>query len=219
MGDDTALPPLAGRARPLYSYFRQRFAQVTNPPIDHLRERHIVLAAHASSAAARRCSTRGPESARGTELESFFLYPDALDELGADRARRDLRVGHARARASRLADEAEAARPRGPHDAAALRHGGDRSVRSRCCSRSGPSTTASSRRGLRTLATIVVETDEAARGAPPRLPARLRRGGDLPAARARDGRGARRGRQGRRRPSRRRTRRSAASARRSRTAC
>ncbi len=40
MGDDTALPPLAGRARPLYSYFRQRFAQVTNPPVDHLRERH-----------------------------------------------------------------------------------------------------------------------------------------------------------------------------------
>src|SRR5581483_5694364 len=32
MGDDTALPPLAGRARPLYSFFRQRFAQVTNPP-------------------------------------------------------------------------------------------------------------------------------------------------------------------------------------------
>jgi len=31
MGDDTALPPLAGRARPLFSYFRQRFAQVTNP--------------------------------------------------------------------------------------------------------------------------------------------------------------------------------------------
>jgi hypothetical protein len=40
MGDDTALPPLAGRARPLYSVLRQRFAQVTNPPIDHLRERH-----------------------------------------------------------------------------------------------------------------------------------------------------------------------------------
>ena len=38
MGDDTALAPLAGRARPLFSYFKQRFAQVTNPPIDHLRE-------------------------------------------------------------------------------------------------------------------------------------------------------------------------------------
>ena len=42
MGDDTALPPLAGRSRPLYHYFKQRFAQVTNPPIDHLRERFAM---------------------------------------------------------------------------------------------------------------------------------------------------------------------------------
>ena len=42
MGDDSALPPLAGRARPLYTFFRQRFAQVTNPPIDHLRERSVM---------------------------------------------------------------------------------------------------------------------------------------------------------------------------------
>ena len=60
MGDDTALPPLAGRARPLHSYFQQRFAQVTNPPIDHLRERLVIIAAHAARRAARRCSPRGP---------------------------------------------------------------------------------------------------------------------------------------------------------------
>jgi glutamate synthase domain-containing protein 1 len=35
MGDDAPIAPLAGRARPLASYFRQRFAQVTNPAIDH----------------------------------------------------------------------------------------------------------------------------------------------------------------------------------------
>ncbi len=39
MGDDAPIAPLAGRARPLASYFRQRFAQVTNPAIDHYRER------------------------------------------------------------------------------------------------------------------------------------------------------------------------------------
>jgi glutamate synthase (NADPH/NADH) large chain len=38
MGDDTALAPLARAPRPLYAFFRQRFAQVTNPPIDPLRE-------------------------------------------------------------------------------------------------------------------------------------------------------------------------------------
>src|SRR4029078_3035272 len=34
MGDDTPIAVLSNRAKPLYSYFRQLFAQVTNPPID-----------------------------------------------------------------------------------------------------------------------------------------------------------------------------------------
>ena len=42
MGDDTAIPPLASRPRPVYAYFRQRFAQVTNPPIDSLRESMVM---------------------------------------------------------------------------------------------------------------------------------------------------------------------------------
>jgi glutamate synthase (NADPH/NADH) large chain len=45
MGDDTPLAPLARSPRPLYSFFRQRFAQVTNPPIDPLREA-VVLQMH-----------------------------------------------------------------------------------------------------------------------------------------------------------------------------
>ncbi len=42
MGDDTPLAFLARSARPLYAYFRQRFAQVTNPAIDPLREACVV---------------------------------------------------------------------------------------------------------------------------------------------------------------------------------
>jgi len=34
MGDDTPLAPLAHAPRPVYAFFRQRFAQVTNPAID-----------------------------------------------------------------------------------------------------------------------------------------------------------------------------------------
>ncbi|MFZ0743754.1 MAG: glutamate synthase large subunit [Terracidiphilus sp.] len=45
MGDDTAVAPLARAPRPLYAFFRQRFAQVTNPPIDPLREA-VVLQMH-----------------------------------------------------------------------------------------------------------------------------------------------------------------------------
>jgi len=42
MGDDTPLAFLARTPRPLYAYFRQRFAQVTNRPIDSLRESVVV---------------------------------------------------------------------------------------------------------------------------------------------------------------------------------
>ncbi len=42
MGDDTPLAFLAQSPRPLYSFFRQRFAQVTNPAIDPLREAVVV---------------------------------------------------------------------------------------------------------------------------------------------------------------------------------
>ena len=38
MGDDTPMPMLSDCVRPLYDSFRQQFAQVTNPPIDSLRE-------------------------------------------------------------------------------------------------------------------------------------------------------------------------------------
>ncbi|MDB5096085.1 MAG: hypothetical protein JWM80_506, partial [Cyanobacteria bacterium RYN_339] len=38
MGDDTPLAALSDKGRPIHHYFRQRFAQVTNPPIDPLRE-------------------------------------------------------------------------------------------------------------------------------------------------------------------------------------
>src|SRR5579883_1306875 len=42
MGDDTPLPVLSSQPRSFYNYFRQRFAQVTNPPIDPLREQLVM---------------------------------------------------------------------------------------------------------------------------------------------------------------------------------
>ena len=42
MGDDTPISALAKKPRLLYSYFKQRFAQVTNPPIDPLREELVM---------------------------------------------------------------------------------------------------------------------------------------------------------------------------------
>ncbi len=42
MGDDTPIAVLSRQSRQLYDYFRQQFAQVTNPPIDSLRERSAM---------------------------------------------------------------------------------------------------------------------------------------------------------------------------------
>ncbi|MCX8506637.1 MAG: glutamate synthase large subunit, partial [Alphaproteobacteria bacterium] len=42
MGDDTPLAVLSERYRGLHAFFRQNFSQVTNPPIDSLRERRVM---------------------------------------------------------------------------------------------------------------------------------------------------------------------------------
>ena len=42
MGNDTALPVLSNKLKPLYNYFKQLFAQVTNPPIDPIREEIVM---------------------------------------------------------------------------------------------------------------------------------------------------------------------------------
>lgn len=42
MGDDAPMAVLSRKGRSIYDYFRQMFAQVTNPPIDPLREKHVM---------------------------------------------------------------------------------------------------------------------------------------------------------------------------------
>src|SRR6266487_3010455 len=80
MGDDTALSVLAQSPRLLYSYFKQRFAQVTNPPIDHLRER-LVMSLRTYLGPPAPLLSGGPDAARLVQLPSFFLYPEAVESL------------------------------------------------------------------------------------------------------------------------------------------
>src|SRR3546814_10607123 len=42
MGDDTPLAVISDKPRLISQFFRQNFSQVTNPPIDSLRERHVM---------------------------------------------------------------------------------------------------------------------------------------------------------------------------------
>jgi glutamate synthase domain-containing protein 2/glutamate synthase domain-containing protein 1/glutamate synthase domain-containing protein 3 len=85
MGDDSPLPHLAGWPRPVHHYLRQRFAQVTNPPIDHLRER-LVMSLRTLLGPRQPILTESPEAARLTTLPSFFLYPSAITELSSEPA-------------------------------------------------------------------------------------------------------------------------------------
>ena len=90
MGDDTALPPLAGRARPLHAYFKQRFAQVTNPPIDHLRERHVMSLRTLLGARAPLLSEDAPPEEAGRAGELLSL-PERTRPPRGDHDRRHLR--------------------------------------------------------------------------------------------------------------------------------
>ena len=201
MGDDTALPPLAGRARPLASYFRQGFAQVTNPAIDHLRER-LVMSLRTLLGARAPLLSEGPEAARLTELESFFLYPSALAELDATALDATFDAGEGlRAACERLGRRGRRGR-RGRGRAAAPER---RAPRGRpradpVAARRRRRPPAPRRRGPAHARLAARRERRAARDAPLRHAARLRRRRDLPAARARDDGRARRRGQDRRRP-------------------
>jgi glutamate synthase (ferredoxin) len=80
MGDDTPPAVLGVTARPVGHYLRQRFAQVTNPPIDHLRERH-VLSKRTLLGRRRPLLREEPEAARLVSLPTFVLTPDGLEGL------------------------------------------------------------------------------------------------------------------------------------------
>jgi glutamate synthase domain-containing protein 2/glutamate synthase domain-containing protein 1/glutamate synthase domain-containing protein 3 len=86
MGDDSPLPNFSPRARPISHYLRQRFAQVTNPPIDPLRER-LVMSLRTIIGPRSPLLSETEEAARLLTLPSFFLYPSGVDNLAlTDRA-------------------------------------------------------------------------------------------------------------------------------------
>ena len=63
MGTDTALAVLSERPRPLYDYFKQLFAQVTNPPLDAIRE-ELVTSMESTIGPERNLLVPEPESCR-----------------------------------------------------------------------------------------------------------------------------------------------------------
>jgi len=80
MGDDAPLAFLSQRPRLLYDYFKQRFAQVTNPPIDPLREGTVMsLSMFLGEKANLLLAT--PEAANQIKLSSPVINEAELEEL------------------------------------------------------------------------------------------------------------------------------------------
>jgi glutamate synthase (NADPH/NADH) large chain/glutamate synthase (ferredoxin) len=80
MGDDTPPAVLSNKAKPLYNYFKQLFAQVTNPPIDPIRE-EIVMSLTQYVGAARNILEPGAEHCRMLELDQPILRDEELEQL------------------------------------------------------------------------------------------------------------------------------------------
>ena len=80
MGDDIPLAVLSDKPRLLYDYFKQRFAQVTNPPIDPLRE-SLVMSLEVRLGRRGNVLNPQPEDARLLELASPLINEAELHQI------------------------------------------------------------------------------------------------------------------------------------------
>ena len=80
MGDDTPPAVLSAQSKPLFNYFKQLFAQVTNPPIDPIRE-EVVMSLVQYVGSARNILEPGPEHCRMLEIDQPILSNEALEQL------------------------------------------------------------------------------------------------------------------------------------------
>jgi glutamate synthase domain-containing protein 2/glutamate synthase domain-containing protein 1/glutamate synthase domain-containing protein 3 len=80
MGNDAALAVLSERQPPLFAYFKQLFAQVTNPPIDPIREA-VVMSLQAGVGAERNLLAEAPDQAHQLVMDQPILRNHELEKL------------------------------------------------------------------------------------------------------------------------------------------
>src|SRR5579859_7048167 len=80
MGTDTPLAVLSDKSQSLYNYFKQLFAQVTNPPIDCIRE-ELITSAETTIGSERNLLKPEPESCRLLELKTPILTNEEFAKL------------------------------------------------------------------------------------------------------------------------------------------
>ncbi|HEX5658215.1 MAG TPA: glutamate synthase large subunit [Polyangiales bacterium] len=91
MGNDTPLAVLSDRPQLLFQYFKQLFAQVTNPPIDPIRE-ELVMSLKTYLGEQRNLFGETPAHCRLVELDHPVLTNEELDRLrGLEDSKGDIR--------------------------------------------------------------------------------------------------------------------------------
>jgi len=80
MGTDTPLAVLSNKSQPLFSYFKQLFAQVTNPPIDAIRE-ELVTSAETTIGPEANMLEPTPEVARQIALKTPIFTNENLEKV------------------------------------------------------------------------------------------------------------------------------------------
>ncbi len=90
MGSDTPLSVLSDKPQPLFSYFRQLFAQVTNPPIDPIRE-EVIMAEESKLGIEQNILEEGPQHCRVLRLPRPILTNASMAKI------RELQHYHLRA--------------------------------------------------------------------------------------------------------------------------
>lgn len=80
MGDDTPYPVMSQHIRSIYDNFRQQFAQVTNPPIDPLREA-IVMSLDTCLGREKNLFIESPDSAKRMQVRSPVLSREKFETL------------------------------------------------------------------------------------------------------------------------------------------
>jgi glutamate synthase (ferredoxin) len=80
MGNDAALAVLSDKPQLLYNYFKQLFAQVTNPPVDGIRE-ELIMSMETTIGREYNLLKPTPGSARQIKLKTPIIDNDELDKL------------------------------------------------------------------------------------------------------------------------------------------
>ena len=80
MGNDTPLAVLSERPQPLYNYFKQLFAQVTNPPVDAIHE-ELIISVETTLGSEKNLLSPLPESAHQIKLKTPILKNQELETL------------------------------------------------------------------------------------------------------------------------------------------